>query len=557
MSKDIGNLTELPQQLSLNSSKSNSKSGSVLVSSIILLGGGGDDQSRSLSCPPSNESKTSTKSKETNKLNTNTSKSKVDKNTAKNTNANGTKKILKKYFCSTCGQGFTRKHNMVSHELIHSSMKPHICTVCNSKFRRIHDLKRHEKLHTGEKPYICDRCFRSFARPDALTRHKNSQDACSAVKSETDAGVANTMGDPVFSDQSVSDSNTPMSTLDGSGGSNDRRSRGDTRSSTHTYRQPYTTTTTTTTTTTRRYEDSRGGNEKESQSLPPLESNRDRSQPTQLPPYSLILGNTQSDQNTSSWQLPLQQLPHQHHSQHQHPQHPQHPSPDHSPQQKQRNLPFEDGPMQSDMNYSRSIHHQPLILNNSDRQKQNMEPSQNQMNQMNQNINQNLNQNMNQNNQNLNFNSNQNLNFNLNFNLNQSLSQSLILNRNSHRNLTKLNLSLNLNLNLSLNLSLARTWPSSNFLGPLLHSHISSTHNAQDLDKIPGYPYLHEQSKNQAQQEEPKNYVTLAKYQDLVNYAQSLQDSMSKMNVRLKLLEGQRVLTNQLDEQVQADHHSD
>ena len=509
MSKDIGNLTELPQQLS-NFSNS-SKSGSALVSSIILPGGEGDDQSRSLSYTSSNEPKTSVKPKETSKLNTNATKNKVNKNTAKNTNSNAAKKVTKKYFCSTCGQGFTRKHNMVSHELIHSSMKPHICTVCNSKFRRIHDLKRHEKLHTGEKPYICDRCSRSFARPDALTRHKNSQDACSALKSETDLTLPNTLGDPVISDESVSDSNTPMSTLDGSGGNN-VRSRGHNRS----YRQPYTTTTTTTTTTTRRYEDSRLGNQNESQSLPPLDRARDSSQSqTKLPPYSLILGNT-SDQTTASpsWQLPLQQLPHPR----QHSQNRYHSSPNHSPHHKHQNLPFNDSPMQGDMNYSRSIHHQPLVLNNFDRQRESMEPQNLSMNQI-------LNQSPT-------FNLNQNMNLNLNLNLN-------------------LNPNLNLNLNPNLNLSLT-TWPSS-ILGPLTHSTIMNP--AQDLGQInpPGYPYLHEQTKNQTQQEEPKNYVTLAKYQDLVNYAQSLQDSVSKMNVRLKLLEGQRDHTDKH----QADHHSD
>ncbi|KAK6462137.1 hypothetical protein DFJ63DRAFT_287591, partial [Scheffersomyces coipomensis] len=80
-------------------------------------------------------------------------------------------KLPKKYYCKICNQGFTRKHNMVSHELIHSSSKPHVCNVCDLTFRRIHDLKRHEKLHTGEKPFICTRCDRKFARPDALTRH--------------------------------------------------------------------------------------------------------------------------------------------------------------------------------------------------------------------------------------------------------------------------------------------------------------------------------------------------------------------------------------------------
>ncbi|KAI5954382.1 hypothetical protein KGF54_002157 [Candida jiufengensis] len=88
-------------------------------------------------------------------------------------------RLPRKYFCKTCNQGFTRKHNMVSHELIHSSLKPHVCNICNLKFRRIHDLKRHEKLHTGEKPFSCDKCSRRFARPDALTRHQNSANACS------------------------------------------------------------------------------------------------------------------------------------------------------------------------------------------------------------------------------------------------------------------------------------------------------------------------------------------------------------------------------------------
>lgn len=86
--------------------------------------------------------------------------------------------LPKKYFCKICNQGFTRKHNMISHDLIHLTAKPHTCKVCNLKFRRIHDLKRHEKLHTGEKPHECDKCHKKFTRNDALARHQNSPNAC-------------------------------------------------------------------------------------------------------------------------------------------------------------------------------------------------------------------------------------------------------------------------------------------------------------------------------------------------------------------------------------------
>lgn len=105
--------------------------------------------------------------------------SSADSSTTSSVNQSLEEATQRKYFCKVCDQGFTRKHNMASHELIHSSSKPHVCRVCDSRFRRIHDLKRHEKLHTGEKPFHCSKCTRRFARPDALIRHQNSPNACS------------------------------------------------------------------------------------------------------------------------------------------------------------------------------------------------------------------------------------------------------------------------------------------------------------------------------------------------------------------------------------------
>ncbi|RCK64271.1 Transcriptional regulator prz1 [Candida viswanathii] len=124
-------------------------------------------------------------------------------------------KLMKKYFCKICSQGFTRKHNMVSHELIHSSLKPHVCKVCNLRFRRIHDLKRHEKLHTGEKPYACSKCSRRFARPDALTRHQNSANACTGLNGTAFRTMVE--GDEQTRRESVDHGVAPPTTSDGYG----------------------------------------------------------------------------------------------------------------------------------------------------------------------------------------------------------------------------------------------------------------------------------------------------------------------------------------------------
>ncbi|GMM30459.1 hypothetical protein DAMA08_032040 [Martiniozyma asiatica (nom. inval.)] len=91
----------------------------------------------------------------------------------------------KRYVCEHCKQYFTRKHNLKSHLLIHTTEKPFRCTECGQTFRRGYDLKRHRKTHTKEKPYTCKHCGKGFARADALLRHLHSSTGCS-----TSAAVA-------------------------------------------------------------------------------------------------------------------------------------------------------------------------------------------------------------------------------------------------------------------------------------------------------------------------------------------------------------------------------
>ncbi|KAI8900537.1 hypothetical protein BC833DRAFT_518127, partial [Globomyces pollinis-pini] len=46
------------------------------------------------------------------------------------------------------------------------------CVSCELSFTRKHDLIRHERIHSGIKPYQCVRCGKGFVRKDALKRHQ-------------------------------------------------------------------------------------------------------------------------------------------------------------------------------------------------------------------------------------------------------------------------------------------------------------------------------------------------------------------------------------------------
>ncbi len=73
--------------------------------------------------------------------------------------------------CFHCGQLFSDKKSLKSHERKHIITRDFKCGICSKEFKRKKHLDRHEKLHRGEKPFSCTYCGRTFDRSDYLTVH--------------------------------------------------------------------------------------------------------------------------------------------------------------------------------------------------------------------------------------------------------------------------------------------------------------------------------------------------------------------------------------------------
>ena len=79
--------------------------------------------------------------------------------------------LIKGFKCEKCWTEFKRKHDLKSHEKIHTGEKSFKCKFCNKAFNRSFNLQRHEKSHIGEKPFGCDICSKTFLTKNELKQH--------------------------------------------------------------------------------------------------------------------------------------------------------------------------------------------------------------------------------------------------------------------------------------------------------------------------------------------------------------------------------------------------
>ncbi|KAG8550339.1 hypothetical protein GDO81_026438 [Engystomops pustulosus] len=76
------------------------------------------------------------------------------------------------FSCSVCGKCFSKKFNLVRHQIIHTGEKPFACPDCGKRFKTKSDVVKHKKTHTGERPFSCIECGKRFSGKSNLLYHQ-------------------------------------------------------------------------------------------------------------------------------------------------------------------------------------------------------------------------------------------------------------------------------------------------------------------------------------------------------------------------------------------------
>ena len=82
------------------------------------------------------------------------------------------KEIRKRFPCTTCGKRFRTPSLLQIHERTHSGERPFPCSICLKAFKTAGNLKGHEVIHSDERPYQCVVCLRRFKLKCNLIKHQ-------------------------------------------------------------------------------------------------------------------------------------------------------------------------------------------------------------------------------------------------------------------------------------------------------------------------------------------------------------------------------------------------
>lgn len=66
------------------------------------------------------------------------------------------------YPCGFCDKKFSKPHEKVKHERVHTGEKPYNCEVCGKCFRVSYSLTLHLRTHTDIRPFVCAICNKRF-----------------------------------------------------------------------------------------------------------------------------------------------------------------------------------------------------------------------------------------------------------------------------------------------------------------------------------------------------------------------------------------------------------